>query len=297
MIVVSGPAEEDDIMTDDTPVWLITGSSSGLGHELAKAVLERGWRAVLTARRPEEVSTLTSAHGDRALALRLDVTDNASIDRALTEAEAHFGRIDVLANAAGYGYLAAVEEGEDPGVRAQFETNVFGLLAVTKRVLPGMRARRSGHIVNFSSLGGLVAFAATGYYHATKFAVEALSESLWHEVKPLGIKVIIVEPGAFRTDWAGRSVIESATVIDDYAETAGKRRASTRASSGSQPGDPARAAAAIIKAVEAAETPLRLLLGASALKIAYGRLDTLRANFDAWQETTLSADYPETKAA
>jgi short-subunit dehydrogenase len=199
----------------------------------------------------------------------------------------------VLVNNAGYGYIAAIEEGDDHAIRDQFETNVFGLIAVTKRVLPAMRSRRQGHIINVSSLGGLVAFAATGYYHATKFAVEALSESLAQEVRPLGIKVTIVEPGAFRTDWAGRSMIESPLLIADYAGTAGKRREATRAASGKQPGDPARAAAAIISAFEASEPPLRLLLGASALKLARERLDALRANFDAWAETTTSADFPE----
>ncbi|MEH1846540.1 MAG: oxidoreductase [Nostoc sp.] len=278
---------------NDTPVWLITGCSTGFGYEIAKATLERGWRTVLTARNPEQLAALAAEHGERALLLRLDVTDAAMIEQAVAEAEARFGRIDVLVNAAGYGYLAAIKEGEDEGVRAQFETNVFGLLAVTKRVLPGMRARHSGHIINFSSLGGLVAFAATGYYHATKFAVEALSESLAQEVAPLGIKVIIVEPGAFKTNWAGSSMIDSKTVIEDYAETAGKRRETTRASSGNQPGDPARGAAAIIKAVEADNPPLCLLLGEGALKVAYNRLDSLRANFDAWKETTLSADYPK----
>ncbi len=280
-------------MTNDLPVWFITGCSTGFGYELAKLVLARGWRAVLTARKPDQLSSLAAEHGDRALLLRLDVTDASMIEQAVAAAEARFGRIDVLVNNAGYGYLAAIEEGDDEGVRAQFETNVFGLISMIKRVLPGMRARRRGHIVNFSSLGGLVAFAATGYYHATKFAVEALSESLSYETTPLGIKVTIVEPGGFRTDWAGRSMVESKTVIEDYAETAGKRRAQTRASSGNQVGDPARGAAAVIKAVEADDPPLRLLLGAPALQIAYGRLHSLRANFDAWQETTLSADYPE----
>jgi short-subunit dehydrogenase len=166
------------------------------------------------------------------------------------------------------------------------------LIAVTKQVLPGMRSRRQGHIFNVSSLGGLVAFAATGYYHATKFAVEGLSESLSHEVKSLGIDVTILEPGAFRTDWAGRSMVESSTIIDDYAETSGKRRQVTRSVSGNQPGDPVRAATAIISAFEADEPPLRLLLGAPALKIARERLDALSANFEAWAETTLSADFP-----
>ncbi|WP_183619864.1 oxidoreductase [Rhizobium leguminosarum] len=280
------------IMSSPTPIWFITGASSGLGRALAEAVLARGWRAAMTARRPGTLADLTAEHGDRALALALDVTDSNSIAGAVHDAETHFGVIDVLVNNAGYGYLSAIEEGDDAEIRAQFETNVFGLIAVTKQVLPGMRSRRQGHIFNVSSLGGLVAFAATGYYHATKFAVEGLSESLSHEVKSLGIDVTILEPGAFRTDWAGRSMVESSTIIDDYAETSGKRRQVTRSVSGNQPGDPVRAATAIISAFEADEPPLRLLLGAPALKIARERLDALRANFEAWAETTLSADFP-----
>ncbi|QND15920.1 SDR family NAD(P)-dependent oxidoreductase [Rhizobium leguminosarum] len=279
-------------MSSPTPIWFITGASSGLGRALAEAVLARGWRAAMTARRLETLADLTAEHGDRALALALDVTDSRSIASAVRDAETHFGAIDVLVNNAGYGYLSAIEEGDDAEIRAQFETNVFGLIDVTKQVLPGMRRRRQGHIFNVSSLGGLVAFAATGYYHATKFAVEALSESLSHEVRPLGIDVTILEPGAFRTDWAGRSMVESSTIIEDYAETAGKRRRATRSISGNQPGDPTRAATAIISAFEADAPPLRLLLGAPALKIARERLDALRANFDAWAETTLSADFP-----
>ncbi|MBB3132781.1 NAD(P)-dependent dehydrogenase (short-subunit alcohol dehydrogenase family) [Rhizobium pisi] len=279
-------------MSSTTPIWFITGASSGLGRAPAEAVLARGWRAAMTARRPETLADLTAEHGDRALTLALDVTDSRSVARAVRDAETHFGAIDVLVNNAGYGYLSAIEEGDDAEIRAQFETNVFGLIDVTKQVLPGMRARRQGHIFNVSSLGGLVAFAATGYYHATKFAVEGLSESLSYEVRPLGIDVTILEPGAFRTDWAGRSMVESDTIIDDYAETSGKRRQATRLVSGNQPGDPARAAIAIISAFEATEPPLRLLLGAPALKIARERLDALRANFDAWAETTLSADFP-----
>ncbi|MBA8832015.1 SDR family NAD(P)-dependent oxidoreductase [Rhizobium leguminosarum bv. viciae] len=279
-------------MSSPTPIWFITGASSGLGRALAEAVLARGWRAAMTARRPETLADLTAEHGDRALALALDVTDSNSIAGAVHDAETHFGVIDVLVNNAGYGYLSAIEEGDDAEIRAQFETNVFGLIAVTKQVLPGMRSRRQGHIFNVSSLGGLVAFAATGYYHATKFAVEGLSESLSHEVKSLGIDVTILEPGAFRTDWAGRSMVESSTIIDDYAETSGKRRQVTRSVSGNQPGDPVRAATAIISAFEADEPPLRLLLGAPALKIARERLDALSANFEAWAETTLSADFP-----
>ncbi|GAA1892878.1 oxidoreductase [Streptantibioticus ferralitis] len=280
-------------MTVNTPVWFITGCSTGLGRALATAVLERGWRAVVTARDPRKVADIVAEHGDRALALALDVTDTVRITEAVKQAEAAFGRIDVLVNNAGYGYLAAVEEGEDDEIRALFDANVFGLIDVTRAVLPGMRARRSGHVVNISSLGGLAAFGATGYYHATKFAVEGVSESLAAEVAPLGIKVTIVEPGAFRTNWAGPSMRQSAIHIDDYAQTAGARRTATLATFGHQPGDPVRGSEAIISAVQADEPPLRLLLGKVALQVAGARLDTLRTTFDAWRELTLSADYPE----
>ena len=276
----------------DTPVWFVTGCSSGLGRALAAAVLDRGWRAVVTARDPDTLADLVAGADDRALVLPLDVTDPTRITAAVKQAEAAFGRIDVLVNNAGYGYLAAVEEGEDHEVRELFDTNVFGLIDLTRAVLPGMRARRSGHIVNISSLGGLVAFGATGYYHATKFAVEGISESLAAEVAPLGIGVTIVEPAAFRTNWSGPSMGQSPVHIDDYAETAGARRAATTATFGRQPGDPERAADAIITAIGSGHPPLRLLLGKAAYDIATARLDALRANFDAWRETTFGADYP-----
>ena len=272
--------------------WFITGCSTGLGRALAEAVLDRGLRAVVTARDPARVADLVERHGERALALPLDVTDHAQVVDAVKRAETAFGRIDVLVNNAGYGYLAAIEEGEDDEVRKLFDANVFGLADVTRAVLPGMRARRSGHVVNVSSLGGLAAFGATGYYHATKFAVEGLSESLAAEVAPLGIKVTIVEPAAFRTNWSGPSMRQSATHLDDYAETAGARRAATTATYGHQPGDPVRAAEAILTAVDAEEPPLRLLLGKAAYDIATARLDTLRTGFDAWREVTLGTDFP-----
>ncbi|MER6049259.1 oxidoreductase [Streptomyces sp. NPDC001793] len=276
----------------DMPVWFITGCSSGLGRALATAVLEHGWRAVVTARDPRQVAEVLSGHEERALALALDVTDEEQIAKAVSQAQTAFGKIDVLVNNAGYGYLAAVEEGEDDEVRALFDTNVFGLIHTTRAVLPGMRAHRAGHVVNISSLGGLVGFGATGYYHATKFAVEGLSESLAAEVAPLGIKVTIVEPAAFRTNWSGPSMRRSATTIDDYAATAGTRRASTLATHGHQPGDPVRAAQAIIDAVTAEQPPLRLLLGQAAYDIATAKLDSLKAAFDGWREVTLSVDFP-----
>jgi NAD(P)-dependent dehydrogenase (short-subunit alcohol dehydrogenase family) len=272
------------------PVWFITGCSTGLGRALATHVLERGWRAAVTARDTRSVADIVDAHGDRALALPLDVTDPEQVSTAVARAEETFGRIDVLVNNAGYGYLAAIEEGEDADVRALFETNVFGVVAVTKAVLRGMRARRAGHIVTISSVGGLAAFGATGYYHATKFAVEGLSESLAAEVAPLGVGVTIVEPGAFRTNWSGPSMRQSAVHIDDYAETAGKRREATLATYGTQPGDPARAAEAVVAALEADLPPLRLLLGTAALQVARGKLDALQRDFADWEHLTLGTE-------
>lgn len=276
-----------------TPVWFITGCSTGFGRELARLVLDRGWRAVVTARNPSQVADLVQGHEDNAIALQLDVTDAAQVTAAAKAAQDRYGQVDVLVNNAGYGYLAAIEEGEDAEVRAMFEANFFGLVAMTRAVLPGMRARRSGHIVNISSIGGLASFPATGYYHATKYAVEGLSESLAQEVAPLGIKVLVVEPGPFRTNWAGPSIKQSATRIEDYAATAGVRRSQTEARNGRQPGDPVRAAEAIIAAVQADHPPLRLVLGKPALDIARGKLAALKQDFDAWEATTLGADFPE----
>ncbi|MFG2316909.1 oxidoreductase [Streptomyces tendae] len=273
-----------------TPVWLITGCSGGLGRALARHALERGDRVAVTARDTAGVAALVDAHGDHALALRLDVTDPASVAAAVEGAEQAFGRIDVLVNNAGYGYLAAVEEGEDDAVRTLYDTNVHGVVTVLKAVLPGMRRRRSGRIVNISSFGGLAAFAATGHYHATKFALEGLSESLAAEVAPLGIAVTIVEPGGLRTQWAGTSMRQSPTRLQDYEQTAGRRRAATLAVSGRQPGDPVRAAAAIATAVDSATPPLRLLLGSDALAGARARLERLRHEIDANEALTRTTD-------
>jgi NAD(P)-dependent dehydrogenase (short-subunit alcohol dehydrogenase family) len=281
------------MMNRDNPVWLITGCSTGFGRELAKLVLARGWRAVVTARDASKVADIAEGHADRALVLPLDVTQPAQIDAAVAQTKERFGRIDVLVNNAGYGYLAAIEEGEDAAVREMFEANVFGLVDTTKAVLPVMRKQRSGLIVNVSSIGGLTSFAATGYYHGTKYAVEGISESLATEVKPLGIDVLIVEPGPFRTNWAGPSIKQSATQIDDYASTAGERRKQTAARSGNQAGDPVRAAQAIIDAALSDTPPLRLLLGKTALELARKKLDLLRKDFDTWEATTVGADFPE----
>jgi NAD(P)-dependent dehydrogenase (short-subunit alcohol dehydrogenase family) len=280
------------MMNRTDPVWLITGCSTGFGRELAKLVLAKGWKAVVTARNPAQVADIAEGHRDRALVLALDVTRRDQIASVVTEAQRKFGRIDVLVNNAGYGYLSAIEEGEDEAVRAMFETNVFGLVDMTKAVLPIMREQRSGLIVNVSSIGGLASFAATGYYHGTKYAVEGISESLATELKPLGIGVLIVEPGPFRTNWAGPSIKQSATRIDAYDQTAGERRKQTEARSGNQAGDPVRAAQAIIDAALSNSPPLRLLLGKTALELARKKVDSLRNDFDAWEATTLGADFP-----
>ena len=277
--------------TTETPVWFITGCSTGFGRELAKHVLELGYRTVVTARKPDEVKDLVGK--GEALVLKLDVTNQSEIDAAIKAAEDKFGRIDVLVNNAGIGYFAAVEESEEDQVRKMFEINVFGLSRMIHAVLPGMRKRRRGFIVNFSSIGGLVSFPVTGYYHATKFAVEGLSEALWQEVEPLGIKVMLVEPSGFRTDWAGRSANESSRQIDDYAATAGVRRSQSRAGSGKQPGDPVRAAQAIVKAVESPNPPHHLLLGNAAYKAATAKLEVLRKEFSAWEAVSRGADFPQ----
>jgi NAD(P)-dependent dehydrogenase (short-subunit alcohol dehydrogenase family) len=280
----------------NSDVWFITGCSTGFGRELAKLVLERGYRAVVTARDPSKIQELTASHPGRALALKLDVTSAEEVNEAVKAAESSFGSVDVLVNNAGYGYLGAVEESEEDEVRAMLETNFFGLARMIHTVLPGMRRRRHGAIVNISSIGGLVGFPGVGYYNASKFAVEGLSEALAKEVAPLGIKVLIVEPGPFRTDWAGRSIKMSPQQIQEYAETAGAFRERIRKNSGMQDGDPVRAGEAIIKAVEADNSPLRLALGRRALDTARSKVDLLRRDLDAWEETSLNADYPESRA-
>jgi NAD(P)-dependent dehydrogenase (short-subunit alcohol dehydrogenase family) len=280
-------------MTADTPVWFITGCSTGFGRQIATTVLERGYRAVVTARNPDAVRDIVQGHEDRALVLALDVTDKAQAEAAVKAAEAHFGRIDVLVNNAGIGYFAAVEESDEAEVRRMFEINLFGLARMIHLVLPGMRARKSGHIVNLSSIGGLRAFPGIGYYNSSKFAVEGLSEALAQEVAPLGIRVTIVEPSGFRTDWAGRSAHDAKASIPDYDATAGQNRGTIRGYSGAQPGDPARAAKAIVEAVEAPEPPLRLLLGKAALAGARGKIADLTRNFDAWADVAQGADFPD----
>ncbi len=272
--------------------WLITGCSSGIGRSLAQAVLEAGYNAVITARKVEDVEDLTSAFPQTGVAAALDVTKPDQIASAVKLAEQRFGGVDVLVNNAGYGYRAAVEEGDDKDVADLFASTFFGDVALIKAVLPGMRTRREGTILNISSIAGRWSNPGSGYYSAVKFAIEGMSDALRKEVGPLGIRVVVVEPGAMRTDFAGRSLKGTKTVIDDYADTVGPRRKENDKSSGTQPGDPARAARALIKIVESEKAPFRLLLGSDAVKIISAELDAQRKEVDDWKELSVSTDFP-----
>lgn len=270
--------------------WLITGCSTGLGRALAEAVLASGHNAVVTARNVDAVEDITAGFPDTALALPLDVTDKAQISAAVKAAEDKFGSIDVLVNNAGYGYRAAVEEADDADIRRLFDTNFFGAVDMIKAVVPGMRANKSGTILNISSIGARITPPGSGYYAATKAALEGMSGSLRHELKPLGINVTAIEPGGFRTDFAGRSLTQSATAIGDYADTAGKRRKEHDTAHGSQPGDPDKAARAIMAVVESANPPGLLVLGTDAFG-AFGMVaEAQRAELDQWQELSTSTD-------
>jgi NAD(P)-dependent dehydrogenase (short-subunit alcohol dehydrogenase family) len=273
------------------PTWLITGCSGGLGRALAQAVLARGWNTVVTARSPAKVEDLASAHPATALAAALDVGDHEQVAAAIAQAEERFGAVDVIVNNAGHGYRAAVEEAEETAVDELFASNFFGAVAMIKAVLPGMRARRHGTIVNISSIAAREPGPGSAYYAATKCALEGLSGGLRKEVEPLGIKVIIVEPGEFRTDFSGRSLLQSRTAIADYADTAGRRRIENDKTDGHQRGDPARAAQVIIKAVESTAPPHLLLLGSDAVRVVGDVLDHDRAALEAWKATSLTTDF------
>ena len=275
-------------------VWFITGCSKGFGRSLAEQALGAGYRVVATARSLEDVDDLASRYPERILTLALDVTNAAQIDAAVASAIEHFGAIDVLVNNAGYIYLGAIEEGEDEDVRALFETNLFAPLALIKAVLPAMRKRRKGHIVNISSIGGLITFPGSGYYNMVKAGVEALSDVLAKEVGPLGIDVTVVAPGAFRTNFRGPGSVRMAdTQIEAYADTAGKVRINTVTGHGKQVGDPDRGARAIITAVEAEKPPVHLLIGGDALDLFRGKLASMREETDAWEALTRSTDFDE----
>jgi NAD(P)-dependent dehydrogenase (short-subunit alcohol dehydrogenase family) len=275
------------------PVWFITGCSTGFGRELAKLVIARGWPTVVTARNKASVDDLVEASPTNALALALDVTDPGQIAAAVKQAEERFGRIDVLVNNAGYGYQASLEEGEESEIRAQFDANVFGLFAMTRAVLPLMRKQRKGHVINITSVAGMIGFPGSGYYAASKHAVEGFTDALVVEGAPLGIKATCVEPGPFRTDWAGRSLKQTPNLIEDYAETVGARLKTTAGNSGKQQGDPVRAGEAMIRITETENPPRHLVLGEFGYNAVTDRIKQRLSQIEAWREASIGADFPK----
>jgi NAD(P)-dependent dehydrogenase (short-subunit alcohol dehydrogenase family) len=272
--------------------WLITGCSTGFGREIARAALGAGHRVVVTARRADAVQDLVDEFGNLAVAVALDVTDATQIAAAVSAADEAFGGIDVLVNNAGHGYLSAVEEGEDAEVRKLFDVNYFGAVDMIKAVLPAMRARGSGHIINISSMTGLVANPPNAYYSSTKFALEAVTEALAAEVGPLGIKVVAIQPGAFRTDWASRSMKESAAPIADYTDVAA-RKDLIKQFADHLPGDPKKVAEAVLMVAQLDEPPLRLLLGRDVLKAMRDKIAALSASIDEWESITRDVNFPK----
>ena len=271
--------------------WLITGCSSGFGKVLAAAVLARGDQLVATARSADVLGSLVEHYPNTARAVALDVTQGGSAAAAVALAEEAFGGLDILVNNAGFGFMGAVEEATPEEYRPMFETNVFGLIETTRAALPALRKRKGARVVNFSSGAGIAGAAGYGYYNATKFAVEGLSEALAQELAPLGLAVIIVEPGPFRTEFLGRSIATAKVEIDAYAETSGKLRHYRDTNNGRQAGDPQKAASVILKAVDAAAPPLHLPLGPIAYSIVEKKLTSFKADLDAWREIAIATDF------
>ena len=274
-------------------VWLITGCSTGFGRALAEAVLKQGDRLLATAREPEQLRTLIEQYPAIAKAVRLDVTSSQDIQAAVDTAIATFGRIDVLVNNAGHGLIAALEEVSDVEIHQFFETNFFGALRLMRTVLPVMRQQGSGHIVNMSSTAGLVGFAGSSLYCGAKFALEGTSEALAKEVESFGIKVTLIEPGAFRTDFNGRSLAAAEQPVNAYATVSRASLEWFKDMDGKQPGNPRSAAQAIIQAVESPHPPMRLALGTDAMSLIQEKLEWLKTDLDAWQQVTVSTDYTD----
>jgi len=271
-------------MAHTTPrTWLITGCSTGFGKILAQAALDRGDNVVATARRPETLADLKPAADGKLQVARLDVTRPGEAAAATELAEQRFGRLDILVNNAGYGFVGAIEEGEPEEYRPMFETNVFGLIETTRAALPALRRSRGGRIVNLSSIAGIAGRAGFGYYNASKFAVEGLSEALAQEVAPFGVKVIIVEPGPFRTEFLGRSINAARNEMPAYAETSGVTRRYAAENDGLQGGDPHKAIAVILKAIDSDAPPLHLVLGDEAYPRVRAKLKAFEADLDAWE--------------
>lgn len=272
--------------------WFVTGGSRGLGRAIVEAALERGDRVAAAARDIAPLGPLADRYGAALLPLRLDVTDRVAARAAVDKAHAAFGRLDVVVNNAGYALIGAVEEVSEEDARAQFETNFFGALWVTQAALPHLRAQGSGHIVQVSSVGGVVAFPMVGVYNAAKFALEAISDSLAQEVERLGIRVTLVEPGALRTDWPQNSIARTEP-LPDYAEQLAERLEAMAAEfDGKQPGDPRRVAAALLEVVDATNPPLRLLMGNGAFDIVNDLYRRRLAEWAAWEQTARATDFP-----
>jgi NADP-dependent 3-hydroxy acid dehydrogenase YdfG len=273
-------------------VWFITGCSTGFGRHIAKQAIEAGYKVVVTARNVEQVQDIVSGNEENTIALPLDVTNKEQITSAVTQTIEKFGHIDILVNNAGIGYFSSVEESLEEETRRMFEINFWGLMHMTNAVLPHMRAQKSGHIINFSSIGGLASFPTLGYYHATKYAVEGISESLAKELTPFNIAVTLIEPSGFRTDWGGRSSVKTDTQIPELKESVvGQMLKGVQLSNGHESGDPEKAAAAVIKVVESSKPPLRLLLGKAAYQAATHKFTTMLADMEEWKEITINADF------
>jgi NAD(P)-dependent dehydrogenase (short-subunit alcohol dehydrogenase family) len=273
--------------------WFITGVSTGFGRALAETLISRGERVVGTLRNEDQRAQFDALSPGKSFGYLLDVRDHDAVRRVVAQIEEEVGTIDVLVNNAGYGYEGSVEEATPQAIRAQFDVNLFGAVSVLQAVLPFMRKRRAGHILNVTSMGGLMTFPGVGVYNASKFALEGINEALASEVRQFGIKVTAIEPGAFRTDWAGRSMTRAARTIGDYASLLEPISVSRAARSGKQPGDPARAALAMIKLVESEHPPVHLLLGTDAVKFVREKIATLTKEIDDWESLSVSTDFPE----
>lgn len=280
-------------MGNNEAVWFLTGASSGFGREMVKQLLNQGKRVVATARDPSKLASLVKGHEGRVLALKLDVTSRSQAEAAVAQSVQHFGRIDVLVNNAGYGYTGAIEEGDEAEVREMFDTNFFGAARMIHLVLPTMRAQRSGLIINISSIAGLVGFPGLGYYSATKFALEGLSEALRGEVSPLGIQVMAVEPSGFRTDFAGRSIVDTKRGIADYTSSASKVKQAIHDYHGKQAGDPIKAVQSIIAAAELKHPPHHLILGEDAFRKSAQKSEAFMRLIQEQKEIALAADFPK----
>jgi len=274
-------------------VWFVTGSSTGLGRTLVEVLLEKGFRVAATARKPADLDTVKKKFGDQVACIELDVTKPEQVRNAVKQTIDQFGRIDVAVNNAGYGLIGAVEEVTDAEIRKQFETNWFGALDVTRVILPHFRKQRSGHFVNISSIGGFRAIAGAAIYNATKFALEGLSEALAKETAPLGIRVVLVEPGPFRTDFGGRSIDDTPNRIAEYKDTAGKMREYYQAAHGKQVGDPRKAAEAIIQAVNSKENFLRLPLGQATINGMREKLEQVNSDISLWEKVAIDTAFLE----